>query len=224
MVAKLQKLLGNGMYTIPEAALYARISPAVMTRWLFGTKSGKSVIDPQFGRDDRIVSFLDLVQTLAIREIRLQKKVPLPKFRQAIKVAKNSFNLDYPFARKHCTYYRLANQELVIRPPGADDYFEVSGGRGGQGLLAFVEIYLENLDFNTDGLASCYRVYDSVVMDPHRRFGEPLLPSGYTAKAIWDSIRVEGSIERAVHAYGIPRIEVETAYKFFVDYLGKTIA
>lgn len=98
MVAKLKRFLGNGLYTVPEAALYARVPTGIMTRWLFGTKSGKSIIDPQFGRDNRLVSFLDLIQTLAIREIRIQKRVPLAKFRQAIKVAKQKYNLDFPFA------------------------------------------------------------------------------------------------------------------------------
>jgi len=85
-------------------------------------------------------------------------------------------------------------------------------------------MYLDNLDFDPNGLASSYRIYDRVVMDPARRFGEPLLPSGYTVKTVWDSIRVEGGIDRTVSVYGIPRHEVEAAYKFFVEYLGKTIA
>src|SRR5436305_15157494 len=96
--------LGNGLYSVAEAALYARVSRAMMTRWLFGGKSGQSVLQPQFGSDNRAVSFLDFIQTLAIREIRFQHKVPLSKFREAIKVAKDKHDLDYPFARKHCTY------------------------------------------------------------------------------------------------------------------------
>ena len=124
MVAKLRNALGNGLFTVAEAALYARVSPQMMARWLFGNKKGHSVLHPQFGAEARFVSFLDLVQTLAIREIRIQRKVALPKFRQAIRMAKEKFNLDYPFARRHCTY--LFGDELVIRPPG-DDFVEASG-------------------------------------------------------------------------------------------------
>jgi len=197
---------------------------------LFGTTASQSVIDPQFApqNGERRVSFLDLIQTLAIREIRLQEEVPLPKFRQAIQFAKERFNLDYPFARQHCTY--LLGKELVIRPPGTEDEFiEASGKHRGQRLFAFVEMYLRDLTFGVSGLAEEYRIFEShhpepiaIRMNPQRRFGEPLLPSGYTPLAIWESIKVEGGIDRTAKVYGIPTEEVETAYKFVVDHLGKT--
>ena len=38
----LQKYLGNGLYTITEAAQYARVKEGLLRRWLFGT-DGKPV-------------------------------------------------------------------------------------------------------------------------------------------------------------------------------------
>lgn len=230
MVAKAKQYLGNGLYTVAEAALYCRVSTAMMSRWLFGSKSGHSVIDPQFGTEVRSVSFLDLVQTIAIREIRLQRDLPLEKFRQAIKFAKDKYNLDYPFARQHCTY--LYGDLLVIRSSlDREEYVEASGKHQGQRMFSFVEMYLENLSFGPEGLANKFRVFTShqqkpvsVTMDPHTRFGEPLLPSGYSALTIWDAIQVEGGIEQAAKAYGIPKEETQAAYQFVVDYLGKTTA
>lgn len=227
MVAQthIKRWLGSGIYTIAEAALYARVSPQMMSRWLFGNQQGEAVLRPQFGPDERCVSFLDLVQTLAIRETRIQKRVPLPKFRQAIALAKQRFNLDYPFARPHCTY--LLGDELVIAPPG-EGYVEASGKHKGQRLFSFVELYLEDLRFSSDGLANIFQIYKldnvQVLMKPQIRFGEPMLPSGYSARSIWDSVRAEGGIERAASVYGIAKEEVQTAYKFFVDHLGKTAA
>lgn len=228
MVANTKTYLGAGLYTVAEAAVYARVSTRMMTRWLFGTSDGQPVIEPEFGPADRVVSFLDLIQTLAIREIRLQRKVPLGKFRQAIKLAKESFGLDHPFARRHCTY--LLGNELVIQP-AADEFVEASGRHRGQRLFTFVELYLTDLDFDPNGLANKYRLYRSthrdpvtVTMDPGVRFGEPLLPSGYTAAAIWQAIGVEGGIKQTATAYGIPTEEVETAHRLFVDRLGKTAA
>lgn len=230
MAAKANKYLGNGLYTVAEAALYCRVSTSMMTRWLFGSKAGRSVLDPEFGKKERFVSFLDLVQTLAIREIKIQEKVPLVKFRQAIKLAKDKLNIDHPFARHHCTY--LYNDELVIRTDDEKDKFvEASGKHCGQPLLAFVEMYLKSLEFNPDGLAYKYKIFTSkhkkpvtITMDPHVRFGEPLLPSGYTAMTIWEAIRSEGGIERAAKVYGIPEDEADTAYQFVVEHLGKRAA
>src|ERR1700690_3903874 len=104
MTTDLQKMIGSGIYTISEAAMYARVRPQLLTRWLFGGAGSDAVISPQFDTSDRMVSFLDLVQCLAIREIRMQRKILLKKFRQAIEVAKTAFKLDYPFATKHVTY------------------------------------------------------------------------------------------------------------------------
>jgi hypothetical protein len=230
MVATIKQFLGNGLYTIPEAALYARVSTPKMTRWLFGTRSGKSVVKPQFGGNEKLVSFLDLIQTLAIREIRMQRNVPLPKIRQAIKVAKEKLGFDYPFARPHCTY--LLNDELVIlKPETEDEFVEASGKHRGQRLFPFAEMYLTDLTFSPEGLANSYQIFTSrhpkpvaIKMDPLRRFGEPLLPSGYTAMTIFEAIKTEGGIEATTKAYGISKEEVEAAYQFVVNHLGKTAA
>lgn len=226
MVAPAKNFLGTGLYSVHEAALYARVSVPTMSRWLFGTTAADSVIPPEYGKDGRRVSFLDFVQTLAIREIRLQEKVSLQKIRQAINYAKDAFGFDYPFAREHFTY--LWGDEIVIRP-SHDEFVEATGKHKGQRLFTFVETYLGDLTFNIDGLANRYRIYRShhddpvaITMDPEFRFGEPLLPSGYSAVTIWEAIRAEGSIPRAARSYGIPAAEVEAAYQFVVDRLGAT--
>ncbi len=225
MTVKIQEMLGSGIYTVQEAALYARVSPQMMSRWLFGNSTGKAVIDPQFASHEKLVSFLDLVQTLAIREIRLQKRVKLSKFREAIKVAKEKFKMSYPFAMRHCAY--LWGEDIVISPPN-EGYVEASGKHQGQRLFKFVELYLTNLSFDAKGLANNYTIYShqdiGIHMKPTIRFGEPMLPSGYSAKAIWDSIGVEGGIDETAKAFGIPREEVEASYRLFVDCLGKTAA
>jgi len=225
VVTTLQKYIGNGLYTVKEAALYARVREPLMRRWLFGTKDRRAVLDLQFGTGEKLVSFLDLIQTLAIREIRLQYNVPLQKFRQAIRWVKKARNLEYPFARRHFTY--LLGKELVIALR-RDEYVQASGTHAGQRLLPFVEMYLENLTFNREGLANSYQIFKSddevpIVMNPDRRFGEPLLPSGYSAVCIWDAIKAEGGIDNATKAYGIPREEVTAAYKF-IDHLGPAAA
>ena len=201
----------------------------MMNRWLFGSESGKPVINPEFGPKERFVSFLDLVQTLAIREIREQEEIPLVKFRQAIKFAKDTYGLDHIFARKHITY--RYNDELIIKPHSdTKEYVDASGKHRGQGRLEFVELYMQDLGYNHEGLAEKFRIYESkhenpvtITLDPHVRFGEPLLPSGYTALSIRNAIKIEGSFEKTSKAYGIPLDEVETAYRFG-DYLSKRAA
>src|SRR5258708_1985764 len=105
MSAAILKFVDTGLYSVAEAAIYARVPTALMARWVFGNKSGRGVIDQQVENDEKLVSFLDLIQTLAIREIRLQRRVSLSKFREAIQFAKKTLKLSFPFARRHCTYW-----------------------------------------------------------------------------------------------------------------------
>ena len=193
-----------------------------MSRWIFGNKKHRSVIDPQFRTDEKLVSCLDLVQTLAIKEIRLQRRIPLLKVRQAIKTAREVYQMSYPFARKHVTF--LLGDELVIHPCEGS-YVEASGQHAGQPLLSFVEEYVEDLTFDSSGLASKYKIFAlngvDIQMSPKFHFGEPLLPSNYSARSIWESVKAEGSIERTAQVYGIPITEVQAAYRFFLDIQGK---
>jgi hypothetical protein len=56
-------------------------------------------------------------------------------------------------------------------------------------------------------------------MNPHKRLGEPFLPScGYTAQALWESTLAEGSADRAAKAYGVEIGDVELACEY-IDHL-----
>lgn len=226
MRTTLQKYIGHGLYTVPEAARYARVDPALVRRWLFGTSKLEPVFTPQFGRDERLISFLDLIQTLAIRQIRVMNKVPVKKIRQAMKWVKVHLNEDYPFARKHFTY--LFGSELAIEFKKGQ-YAEVSGKHIGQGLIReIVEPYLVDLTYDDSGLARAYTIYRSrdqvkVIMDPEIRFGEAVLPSGYSARCLYEAIETEGSVRNAAKAYGVDEKEITAAFGFF-DYLSGTTA
>lgn len=221
MATSMINMLGRGMLSLQEAALYSRVSARLLGRWFFGSKKGESVFSPKIVGDEKVISFYDFVQAVAIREIRIVKKIPLQKFRQAIKIAKNQHNLDYPFARRHATFWDGA--EIIICPDG-ERFIEASGQHAGQPLFRFVELYLEKLEFDDSGLANLYRIFEHdrvpITMNPRVRFGEPMLPSGVSALTIFEAIEIEGSPELAAKAYGISLKEVKTAYRFFVEFLG----
>jgi uncharacterized protein (DUF433 family) len=232
VAAGAKKLLGVGLYTPAEAALYARIRTQLMKRWVHGDASGKPVLrqEPD-ASEEKIVSFLEFVQAMAVRSIRLTHKVPLKKIRQALSKAERDYDLPYLFAREHTTF--LFNDEILVRrgtvEMDEDEYIELSGkGAGNRMFGKVVELYMRDLVFDTSGLASEYLAYDwrgnRIVMNPHRRFGEPLVTScGYSAKALWDAFRAEGSIEATAKAYGVKPEEVEAACRYF-DWLSKPAA
>jgi hypothetical protein len=55
-----------------------------------------------------------------------------------------------------------------------------------------------------------------VVLNPHFRFGEPvIMPGGYTAEALWNATNTEGGIDAAAEAYGVTVPEVTLANRYF---------
>ena len=220
--------LGTGIYSPSEAAFYARVSRRMMTRWVFGEGSGKPVIDRQFGdSSEKVVTFVDLIQTLAIREVRNRHKIPLQKIRQAVDEARRHYGVDYPLACRH-TIYLFSDRKgeghgnIVIRRPDDDEYVQLTGrDRGALLMRPVVEMFLQDLRYDPEtGLASVYCPMTgegaSIKLDPRRRFGEPIVdPGGYTAETLWDATNTEGGIEAAAEAFGISVGEVTLANRYY---------
>ncbi|MEZ6069441.1 MAG: hypothetical protein R3C10_04020 [Pirellulales bacterium] len=98
MIATAKDLIGKGIYSTTEAALYARVRRDTLRRWLFGGSSQKPVISRQVESpaDNKVVTFLDFVQAMAIRAIRVQHDVPLQTIRKAHDRAVRDYGLEYP--------------------------------------------------------------------------------------------------------------------------------
>lgn len=221
MVATASKFIGLGMYSPAEAAMYARITTRTMGRWVHGDRSGAAALRAQVaGDDERTVTFLDFVQSLAIRAILSRRpedgRVSLQKIRQAVEQAA-AHGVDYPFARQHATY--LFDDEVHIDVPGSGLYQASGRGRGQQVARPIVETYLLDLTFAPDGLANQYLAHESrgvrIVMRPGYHFGEPFVESrGVTAWTLWDAVHSEGGVEPAAKAYGVTPDEVLVAFGY----------
>jgi hypothetical protein len=241
MVGRIANYLGQGIYTPSEAAFYARERTQTVSAWIMGSKSRKAVIHRQFENEERFVSFLEFVQTLAIASIRRQYGVPLQTIRVAVNEARTRYGVEYPFAMHHTThlFQRVSAQtaaseqnspldeesedagrkfELFIKLKN-QPFAQLTGRhRGNYAIKEVVELYLQDVSFGKNGLAEEYRAWSrfglEIKMNPKKRFGEPLTPSGYTAQTLWQAVISEGSIELAAKAYGVARKEVELAFSY----------
>jgi uncharacterized protein (DUF433 family) len=240
--AEAERLLGIGLYTPSEAALYARVSTGLMTRWIHGNKQGSPVVEAQVPQtDDKIVTFLDFVQALAIRRIRNERPgISLQKIRQAYFTAKETFKVDFPFALEATRIGLFGPPDRPERQEvwlciGEDEeevqrYFQLTGKeRKNQLIGEVVRTYASRLLFDdTTKLAMKYfpfpisprtEVTNRIVMDPGVRFGEPYIEScGYTAQTLFDAYQSEGDIGRAAENYGVSPEEITLAIDYF-DYL-----
>lgn len=230
MIATHSNLLGIGLYTPAEAAFYARLHTRTLNRWLYGDGQGEPVIDPQRGREEKDVSFLDLMQALSIRAITTMPGKPhisLRKIREAVLEAKVRYGIEYPFAMEHVTY--LLGDTVIIKC-AEDDYRPLTGSSKGNRLLTeVVEVCKKKIVYGPEGLATQYNAWgsekSSIVLDPLRRFGEPMFPAyGYTAQTLWDAVTSEGSVAAAARAYGVPEEAILVACEYRDHLQGTTSA
>lgn len=212
------------MYSIAESAFYAQVAPSMVSRWLYGTGGGKPVFKTELDSDEKIVTFLDFVQIVAVRTIRINHKLSLQKIRSAVNQAETKYKIQYPLAHRHTTFLQEHTKEIIIQiDPG--QYVQVTGKhRDSQMLRAIIEPYIEDVGFNAEGLAESYCCHrwgrQQIVMNPHIRFGEPLVSNtGYTAEALYDAAIAEGSLKKAARAYGVTKSQVEAAFNFFESLL-----
>lgn len=220
------ELLDVGIYTVEEAAFYSRVPTQTMGRWVFGDRRGTPVVERQLSKaTERIVTFLDFIQAIHIRQIRTDTecRIPLNKIREAIEVASRKYNVHYPLARDHTTFFY--GKEIVIALGSDEDeqkkeFVQLTGKTKHHGMIGkIVKLYAKDLTFDPNGLVNGFKAsnYDGVEiwMRPTLRFGEPIVSGcGYTARTLYEATVVEGSYEQAASAYGISIGQVEAAYRY----------
>ena len=220
-------LLGIGIYTPTEAAYYARVQPQTITRWLHGSRSGQPVVRAQLNGDaEKIVTFLDFVQALAIRAIRRDYKLPLQTIRDAVNYARKRYGVDYPFATRHQTF--LFGRAVMIDLPGRRELTQISGKQKDQLVSRQIaEPYMLDLTYKND-LAVRYQAFERrgryVIMDPRVRFGQPLVaPNHHPVHVLLGAYRSEGSAPAAARVLDADEDDVLLAIAYD-DYLRGTIA
>ncbi len=235
-------LLGIGLYSTSEAALYARVRPQLVANWMHGTASNEAVIEPELGVDEKkIVTFLDFIQTLAIRRLRNETRLSLQKIRQGYAQAREEYGVKFPFAAQTARIglfgppNNLNKQEVFVclnkeNDEEVEKYFQLTGKKRGNQLIGEVVMtYARFIDFSPDtGLASRFVSYKSddgrVLMDPEIHFGEPFIEScGYSAYTLFNAYQTELSVERAAKIYDVEPREIRLAMDYY-DYLNPVAA
>lgn len=211
-------IFAEGLYTEEQAARLARLSPRVLRRWLNGEGEHEPAILRRIPKNDAgVVGFLDLIQALAVRAIRKERKVSLQKIRDTILIA-GELGVQYPFARKHQTY--LFSDDVVIAIDG-EQIIGATGQYKRQHLLRpVIEVYMTDLGFDpSTGLAKAYTPLRDdtrqIVITPTLHYGAPVvMPCGFTVGSLLDAVEGEGSISAAAEAYGVNEADVEFALKY----------
>lgn len=210
-------ILANGIYTRRQAAYLARLRPQTASRWFDPTEK----LGPAVRRhltlvgDEPVVSFVELVQLMAVRAIRIDRDISLQKIREVVAQAEK-IGLAFPLAR-NVRVFRWHNNQIVLRLPNGD-FIEASGPTAHNYLFEPIILpYLDDITFNEEGLANVYRPkgYPGIVINPAMRWGAPVVEScGYTVETLVNAVTSEGTVERAARMCGVAEEEVKTAIRY----------
>lgn len=214
--------LGVGLYTVPEAARLARVSPSRIRRWVFGRGGAPTLerqLPPVEGQD--ALGFYNLVEALFIRDLSTQG-VGWPTIRKAVERAREVIGDAHPFAVSR------------LHTDGRDVFLEVAEETGDRQLLNLVNGNFAMLDVlersfkrtitfdGPGGRASEWRPEPDldVVLDPRRRFGRPIVsgtgvPTDVLASAL---VAEKGNVERVARWWQVPAEAVRQAAEFEVRF------
>jgi uncharacterized protein (DUF433 family) len=212
----------SGLFTLSEASRFARMPFNTLRYWLYGTTVQPALRDSQIKSDEgKFITFLEFIEALAIRSLRQERKVPLPKIREAIKVANEKYGIKYPFAQQaHKTVLIGKDMHILF----GEDVIGLTGKeRDQKSFKPFLEPYMENLRYNVHKVACEYVAYrfgdgpeKIITMNPRFSFGEPMVGrTGYSAETLWRAALAEGSIDKTCQYYEVERDAVVAACDYW---------
>lgn len=219
-------LLGVGIYSFPDAARLIGAKARELRRWLKGyavTQHGQRhryepLWTPQLaGAGIDGVGFRDLIELRFVRTF-VQAGVPLVLIRRAIDEIRERLGTTYPFT------------STAFKTDGKRIFMEILDANGDTSLVDVVKrqnvmtkvigpSLREGIELNVDDEATrWFPVHGSqaVVLDPARRFGQPILTEhGIPTATLAAATRAEGGdVARVARIYEIPPTAVRQAVRY----------
>lgn len=223
------KLVGVGLYTVPEAARLTKVPKPTIRRWLFGYRYRRNghfaelppVWESQIAQIDSAtgLGFLDLMEIRVVHAFR-DSGISLSDIRLAVARACEIFGSDHPFARKR------------FQTDGRRIFAEIAESTGEAILIDLVKSQyafhrvvkpslFASLEFSdADKVLRWYPVWpkQQVVVDPELAFGRPIVCDGHVpTDVLAQAVGAEGSVERVAGWFDVPARAVRAAVEFEKD-------
>lgn len=186
-----KSLLGQGIYSIPDAARIIRADPRSVRRWTVGYHRNQQISHGPVLLSEvatlegvEFLTFTQLIETLFIALFR-KNKIAMPIIRAAAKNAAQLFGNDHPFAVESL---RTDGKNIFHLDPGQIDPDDErltrdeilrDLARGQTVMLDLAEPYFRAIEYK-DFTASEYWPMGRnrhVVIDRQRNFGQPIDPN-----------------------------------------------
>jgi uncharacterized protein (DUF433 family) len=211
-------------YAILDAARLLGVSPSTVRAWALGQPSDSRDSKKRFqsvieiaDRDEKLLSFRNLVELHVLAAIRRQYGVSLQNVRRAVEFMRKRLRSEHPLASHRML---TDGKDLLVRHAG--DLLNVS--KAGQIEMDIVSAFLSRIEFARDG--ALLRLFPftttsidsdprTVVIDPRVQFGRPcVLGTGIPTEVIAERFQAGERIEDLSTDYGITDRQVEDAIRY----------
>lgn len=211
-------------YVLNEAAHYLRIPLPTLRSWAFGrfypTESGPQFFKPIISlpdKDNRLLSFMNLIEIHVLDAIRRQHSVSLKKVRTALNYLQQTFPSKHPLAEQT---FETDGLNLFIQKYGHLINISQDGQLAMKNLL---EAYLHRIERDPSGIPIRLYPYTrkrqideprAVVIDPYVSFGRPVLAgTGIATAVIAERYKAGESVDDLAKDYDRQRDEIEEAIR-----------
>jgi uncharacterized protein (DUF433 family) len=214
------RLLNFNRAGLPPAR---RVSRQTVARWLRGYHHGEDsahhsepLWTPDYrNHDDQIeLSFRDLIELRFVKTFR-DLGVGLATIRDCYRRAVDEVNDDRPFSTQR---FRTDGKTIFLDITEKDhDGRTIDLKKRQQVFRTCIEPSLRDLEFDASTVARWYPLgadRKSVLIDPARSFGRPIVGGGVPTEIIAEAVKIEGSIEAVVSLYELSKAEIRQAIKF----------
>ena len=212
-------ILGEGIYTPRQAARLVGTTPQQIARWTRGSGPTEPLWNAYYQPldDTTEISFADLIEVRVVRAFR-QAGISLQAIRFAIEQAEAQFGVDHPLSSMK---FKTDGQEILMQALDREEH-HVSLSKKRPGQRVFTELVkqsLNDLEYEKDS-AVRWRPRVSIVIDPARQFGEPVLDEfGISTRMIYEEFLEFQDIDYLSKIYDLSKKLVRHAIDFeeFLD-------
>jgi uncharacterized protein (DUF433 family) len=219
------RFIGNGIYTVPDAAKLARIPQARIRRWIRGyhfrtsgeLRSSPPIVPPFYEPVEGhfAISFLDLVELRFVNAF-LEHGVSWTYLRDAYQKAIDLVGRPRPFSTKRFKTDGRGILTEIMAKGNIRSVLDV--GAGQLGFWPIIAPFYRELEFDRDEVSRWWPGANrNVVIDPERSFGKPIVArEGIPTRILYKAYIAEGSLESVASWYGVRKGSVKAAVDFEV--------
>lgn len=217
------EFLGKGIYTVPDASRLSRVSMRRIRYWLKGLpsedareSSGRLWRGELTPIDDKFaLGFLDL-QEVRFIDAFLKAGVSWHLLRATHGIARTRYETEHPFCtRCFVTDGRYIIEEVATQPDGLA-YEEILHGQ--RVFPDVVKPFLRELEFSPDDHLLRWwplGIDRSVVLDPQRQFGQPIIArAGVATEVLHAAAKAGQAVEEIADWYELDAGAVRDAIEF----------